>query len=46
MVAEVREGTGLLRTVTVVPRVDFDKLEEVLVLKRTDFPLEPGDTRP
>lgn len=46
VVAEVREGTGLLKTVTVVPRVDFDKLEEVLVLKRADIPLEPGEVPP
>jgi len=46
VVAEVLEGTGLLRTITVVPRVDFDRLEEVLVLTRSDLPLAPGDPSP
>jgi rod shape-determining protein MreC len=46
VVAEVREGTGLLKSVTVVPRVDFDKLEEVLILKRGDIPLAPGEMPP
>jgi rod shape-determining protein MreC len=46
VVAEVRAGTGLLRSVSVVPRVDFDRLEEVLVLTRSDIPLEPGEVEP
>jgi rod shape-determining protein MreC len=37
VVAEVLQGAGLLRTVTVVPRVDFDRIEEVLVLLRRDL---------
>jgi rod shape-determining protein MreC len=39
VVAEVLNSGGLLRTITVVPRVDFDRLEEVLVLTRKDLPI-------
>jgi rod shape-determining protein MreC len=46
VVAEVLPGGGLQRTVTVVPRVDFDRLEEVLVLLRSDLPLERGEPKP
>lgn len=46
VVAEVKETGGLLRSVQVVPRVDFDRLEEVLVLSRTDLPLEAGSPAP
>jgi rod shape-determining protein MreC len=46
VVAEVQGGPGLLRTVTVVPRVDFDRLEEVLVLMKSDIPERLGDAPP
>lgn len=46
VVAEVQQGAGLLKTITVVPRVDFDKLEEVLVLTRRDLPSSSLDPRP
>jgi len=46
VVAEVREGSGLLRTITVVPRVDFDRLEEVLVLMKSDIPTASGEKEP
>jgi rod shape-determining protein MreC len=46
VVAEVGEGAGLLRSVTVVPRVEFDRLEEVLILTRSDLPLEADRPEP
>lgn len=42
VVAEVRELGPLQRSVTVVPRVDFNRLEEVLVLTSTGLPDEAG----
>ncbi len=44
-VAEVGEVSGsgrLLRRITAVPRVDFNQLEEVLILRRTDIPVPDG----
>ncbi len=46
VVAAVEESGGLLRRVTAVPRVDFDRLEEVLVLTRGDLPGEAGEMPP
>jgi len=46
VVGEVREGGGLMRIVTVVPRVDFDKLEELLVLTRVNAGQGPGEVQP
>lgn len=46
IVGEVKAGAGLLRQVTVVPRVNFDRLEEVLIVTRADLALEPGVNLP
>jgi len=43
VVAEVRELGALQRSVTVVPRVDFNGLEEVLVLTSSGLPDEAED---
>ncbi|HXI04259.1 MAG TPA: rod shape-determining protein MreC [Candidatus Saccharimonadales bacterium] len=40
VVAEVGAGAGQLRSITVIPRVEFDRLEDVLVLLRNDLPVE------
>ena len=37
-VAELGPRAGLLQTISVVPRVEFNRLEEVLVLLRTELP--------
>jgi len=38
-VETVEPGRGILRSITVEPRVQFNRLEEVLVLLRSDIPL-------
>jgi len=38
-VETVGPGRGILRSITVQPRVEFNRLEEVLVLLRSDIPL-------
>jgi len=48
-VAEVSGSEGLLRGISVVPRVDFNRIEEVLILLRSDLPLrgpEPPAAQP
>jgi len=44
-VAEVSAGEGLLRGISVVPRVEFNRIEEVLVLLRSDIP-QPDSPAP
>ena len=39
---EVSGSGGLLRRITAVPRVEFNHLEEVLVLRRNDIPIPDG----
>ena len=38
-VAEVSAGTGIFRSISVIPRVEFRRLEEILILLRSDIPL-------
>ncbi|MGE5418263.1 MAG: rod shape-determining protein MreC [Acidobacteriota bacterium] len=45
-VKDTNESKGLLIKATVVPAVDFDKLEEVFVVKRFIKPLVPPETQP
>lgn len=47
VVAEVGDGgADLQRTIIAIPRVEFDRLEEVLVLLGGDLPAEPGESDP
>lgn len=38
-VIDIAPGPGILRTIAVEPRVEFNRLEEVLILLRSDIPL-------
>lgn len=46
VIAEVSESVARQRVVTVVPRVDFNRLEEVLVLTESSSEAEPLDFDP
>jgi hypothetical protein len=47
VVAEAGQGgADLQRSITVVPRVEFDRLEELLVLLRSDLPLDREEAAP
>lgn len=45
-VAEVGAGEAIFRTISVIPRVDFKRLEEVLILLRSDIPLAGATPAP
>jgi rod shape-determining protein MreC len=45
-VEEVGSGNGIYKTIRVRPSVDFNTLEEVLVVKTPPTPIVPGEERP
>ncbi|HZI94282.1 MAG TPA: rod shape-determining protein MreC [Patescibacteria group bacterium] len=46
-VGKVSPGEGIFWTIAVIPRVEFNRLEEVLILLRSDIPLpEPPPVKP